>query len=101
MSYSGNRYCNRDTYILSRKRVMAMAHDQPDARPAWQVTYLDFTAIIHDSELIEKAQAGNISAQCSVVGTLSRLSRNHLVDLHGKPDPAAPFRKGLTIKRVA
>lgn len=80
---------------------MAMAHNQPDARPAWQVTYLDFTAIVHDSDLIEKAQAGNLSAQSSIVSTLTQLSRNHLVDLHGRADPSAPFRKGLTIKRVA
>lgn len=79
---------------------MAMAHNKPDARPAWQVTYLDITAIVHDQELIEQAQAGDIHAQCKVVGTLPRLSRNHLMDLNGKPDPSAPFRRGLTIKRV-
>lgn len=80
---------------------MAMAPDQPDARPAWQVTYLDYTAIIHDQELVEKAQSGDVSAQCNIVGALPQISRNHLVDLRGKPDPAAPFRKGLSIKRVA
>lgn len=79
---------------------MAMAH-QPDARPAWQVTYLDFSVVIHDEELVEKAQRGNVAAQCQIVNRMHEIPRTHLVDPHGRHDPSSPFRKGLTIKRVA
>jgi len=80
---------------------MALAPNQPDARPAWQVTYLDFSVVLHDEKLIEKAQSGDVVAQCQIVGKLQEVPRNHLVDANGRPDPSALFRKGLTIRRVA
>jgi hypothetical protein len=87
-------------YIPIGKRVMAMAVT-PDARPAWRVTYLDFSVIVVDEEIINRAQAGDITARCNVIAMFPKMPRNHLTTLDGKPDPTAPFRKGLTITRVA
>jgi hypothetical protein len=79
---------------------MAMA-ETPVAQPAWRVTYLDFSVIVVDEEIITKAQAGDMTARCTVIAMFPKMPRTHLKTLDGKPDPTAPFRKGLTITRVA